>query len=234
MQKLTLIPDEHGQIQLPEGFAFTPGEPLTFHTQSLREEEESYFPLYLETNENCRFTDEQFTEFSVLNDDRYTISRTHTHQIVIEMPTHGNTSEINAKLSGYLFMWNIAHKLGKTYDSSGGFTLPDGAMFAPDAAFVAFVRWNKLTDEQKQGFPQVVPDFVAELMSDSDSLKAAKRKMEEVWMKNGVETGLLIDPKQKKYYVYSEGKEEPQEFSFEVSFSCNTLPHFELDLNLIL
>jgi len=234
MQKLTLIPDEHGQVQLPGGFAFTPGEPLTFHTQGLREEEESYFPLYLETNENCRFTDEQFTEFSVLNDDRYTISRTHTHQIVIEMPTHGPTGKRNAKLTIYLGMWNLTHKLGETFDSSTGFKLPNGAMFAPDAAFVAFVRWNKLTEEQQIKFPEIAPCFVAELMSDSDSLKAAKRKMEEVWMKNGVETGLLIDPKQKKYYVYSEGKEEPQEFSFEVSFSCNTLPHFELDLNLIL
>lgn len=230
MQKLTLIPDEHGQVQLPEGFAFTLGEPLTFHTQSLREEEESYFPLYLETNENCRFTDEQFTEFSILNDDRYTISRTYAH----EMPTHGNTSEINGKLTLYLGMWNLTHKLGKTYDSGGGFTLPDGAMFAPDAAFVAFVRWNRLTDEQKQGFPQVVPDFVAEIMSKSDSLTAAKRKMEEVWMKNGVETGLLIDPRQKKYYVYGAGKGEFEEFSFETLFSCEALPHFELDLNLLL
>jgi hypothetical protein len=37
-----------------------------------------------------------------------------------------------------------------------------------------------------------------------------------------------------KGFKFIPGKEEPQEFSFEVPFSCNTLPHFELDLNLIL
>jgi Uma2 family endonuclease len=71
-------------------------------------------------------------------------------------------------------------------------------------------------------------------MSDSDRLAAAKRKMEEVWMKNGVETGLLIDPKKKVYYVYTQGEENPQEFSFDVLFSCKTLPHFELNLHDIL
>jgi Uma2 family endonuclease len=171
--------------------------------------------------------------FSVCN-DFYQISRTHTHQIVIEMSTHGPTGERNAKLSGYLFMWNLAQKLGKTFDSSTGFELPNGAMFSPDAAFVAFVRWNKLTEAQQTKFPEIAPCFVAELMSDSDRLTAAKRKMEEVWMKNGVETGLLIDPKKKMYYVYTQGEKEPQEFSFDILFSCETLPEFELNLHDIL
>lgn len=230
--KLTITPNEKGEFTLPEGFHFTPGESLTLYTEE--PEEESYFPLYLETNENCRFTDEQFTEFSAINDDRYSISQTHTHQIIIEMPTHGPTGERNAALNGELYIWNKTNKLGKIFDSSTGFTLPDGAMFAPDAAFVAFVRWDKLSEEKKKGFPQIVPDFIAELMSDSDSLTAAKRKMQKVWMKNGVETGLLIGPKKETYYVYAQGEEEPQEFSFDTPFTCDTLPHFELDLNELL
>ena len=229
--KLTLTPDENGQIQLPEDFEFTPGEALTLYTEE--PSEESYFPLYLETNENCHFTDEQFMAFSACN-DFYQISRTHTHQIVIEMSTHGDTSEMNAALTGELYVWNKIHKLGKTYDSNGGFRLADGAMFSPDAAFVAFVRWNKLTEAQQTKFPEIAPCFVAELMSGSDTLAACKRKMEEVWMKNGVETGLLIDPKKKTYYVYTQGEEEPQELSFDTLFSCKTLPHFELNLHDIL
>jgi Uma2 family endonuclease len=231
MQTLTLVPDENGLCQLPEGMEFTPGQPITLYTR--QNEEESYFPLYLETNENCHLTDDQFMEFSACN-DFYQISRTNTHKIVIEMATHGPTSKRNAKLNGELYIWNKMHKLGELFESNGGFILPDGAMYAPDAAFVAFVRWNKLTEAQQVKFPEIVPCFIAELMSASDSLSAAQRKVQEVWMDNGVETGLLIDPERKMYYVYTQGEEEPQAYSFDVLFSCKTLPHFKLNLHDIL
>jgi len=231
MQKITLIPDADGKCKLPESVAFTPGEALTLYTAT--NEDDRYFPLYLETNKNCRFTDEQFMEFSNCN-DFYQISRTNTHQIVIEMATHTNTSERNANLNGELYIWNKRNKLGKIFDSNGGFRLADGAMYAPDASFVAFVRWNKLSEEQQGQFAEIAPCFVAELMSKSDSLLAAQRKMQEVWMDNGVETGLLIDPEKEKYYVYTQGEEAPQEFTFDVLFSCKTLPHFELNLHDIL
>jgi Uma2 family endonuclease len=232
--KFTITPNEKGEFTLPEGFHFNPGEPLTLYTEE--REEESYFPLYLETNENCRFTDEQFTEFSVINDDRYSISRTHTHQIVIEMPTTRKTTRTNAKFATYLGMWNLEHELGEVQESSGGYLLPDGAVYAPDASFVTFTRLDKLTPEQQEEdkFTPLAPDFAAEIMSKSDSLAAAKRKMQEVWMKNGVETGLLIDPKREMYYVYTQGEEEPKAFPFEVLFSCSTLPYFELNLHDIL
>jgi len=193
--KLTLTPDENGQIQLPEDFEFTPGEALMLYTEEPGEE--SYFPIYLETNENCRFTDEQFLAFSEIN-ETFKFSRSAEHQIIIEMGSTPKTSKYNAKLLILLGIWNMAHKLGEIFESNGYFKLPDGAVYAPDAAFVAFVRWNALTEEEQDSIKiPLVPNFIAELMSKTDSLTAAKRKMEEVWMKNGVETGLLIDPKKK-------------------------------------
>ena len=152
------------------------------------------------------------------------------------MSTTRKTTRINAKFGTYLGMWNLEHELGEVQESSGGYLLPDGAVYAPDASFITFTRLDKLTPEQQEEdkFTPLAPDFAAEIMSKSDSLAAAKRKMQDVWMKNGVETGLLIDPKNKMYYVYSQGQEEPQEFSFDVPFSCNTLPHFELSLHKIL
>jgi len=230
--KLTITPNEKGEFTLPEGFHFTPGEPLTLYTEE--PEAESYFPLYLETNENCRFTDEQFLTFSEIN-DTFSITRSSTHQIIIEMSTTPKTGKRNSKLNLYLGMWNLTYKLGEIFDSSTFFLLPDEAIPSPDAAFVAFARWDALTEEEQDSIKvPIVPHFVAELMSKSDSLAAAKRKMQEVWVKNGVETGLLIDPKREMYYVYTQGEEEPQEFSFEVLFSCSTLPNFELNLHDIL
>ena len=232
MQKITLIPDADGKCKLPEGVAFTPGEALTLYTAT--NEEDSYFPLYLETNENCRFTDEQFLAFSQAN-ETFHIFRSSTHQIIIEMGTTLQTSKYNSKLNAFLVFWNMKYKLGEIFDSNGLIRLPDDSIYAPDAAFIAFVRWNALNEEERNSTKvPIVPNFVAELMSKSDSLLAAQRKMQEVWMDNGVETGLLIDPEKEKYYVYAQGEEAPQEFSFDVLFSCKTLPHFELNLYDIL
>ncbi|MEZ4829606.1 MAG: Uma2 family endonuclease [Bacteroidia bacterium] len=66
-----------------------------------------------------------------------------------------------------LGFWNRKEKLGKVFDSSGGFRLPNGAMKAPDAAWVQKERWEKLTREEQKKFPPLCPDFVIELRSES-------------------------------------------------------------------
>ncbi|MEO1256655.1 MAG: hypothetical protein AAFY41_17450 [Bacteroidota bacterium] len=41
-------------------------------------------------------------------------------------------------------------------------------------------RWSTITVDQKKKFPPVTPDFIVEVRSSTDSLKAAKAKMEEL------------------------------------------------------
>ena len=57
-----------------------------------------------------------------------------------------------------------------------------------------------MVKEQKQ-FPPVCPDFVVELRSESDSLSELQEKMEE-YVDNGAELGWLIDPLEKRVYIY--------------------------------
>lgn len=52
----------------------------------------------------------------------------------------------------------------------------------------------------------MVPDFVVELLSSSDSLSKTKRKMES-WARNGVALGWLVNPYEKQVLVYEPGKE---------------------------
>jgi len=226
--KLTLIPDEQGKIQLPEGFQFTPDEALTLYT----EEPEPFpiFPIILKTNENCRFTDEQFLEFSHIN-ETFPIFRSASHEIVIEAMMFTEGGEREASILIEFGIWNKKYKLGRLFGPSSMFKLPDGAMYAPDTSYIAFSRLEKTPVEKKQGVYEVVPEFVLELMSDSDRLPVAKQKMEKVWMKNGVEVGVLIDYKKESYYVYEKGKEEPTKFPFSKPFTHEELlPHFSLDL----
>jgi Uma2 family endonuclease len=61
---------------------------------------------------------------------------------------------------------------------------------------------------QKRKFPRLCPDFIIELMSPSDHLLRAKKKMQQ-WIDNGVLLGWLIDPDHRTVIIYRPGT-DPQ------------------------
>jgi Uma2 family endonuclease len=126
-------------------------------------------------------------------------------------------------------LWNRQTKLGKAFNSSSGFHLPNGANRSPDASWVRQERWNALTREQQKGFAPLCPDFVLELRSESDNMAPLQAKMRE-YMENGARLGWLIDRKNKKVEIYRQGQEvkvldNPSTLSGE-----DVLPGFVLDL----
>ena len=137
----------------------------------------------------------------------------------IEMSKEGNVITMppaGAVASGYLFglignfgTWARKDDTGKGFDSTVLFVLPNGAKRSPDMSWIKWERWHQLTPEQRKSFPPICPDFVVELRSPSDRLKDVKDKMEE-YMKCGAQLGWLIDPQQKKVYVYCPGQPEEE------------------------
>ncbi|MEQ8957903.1 MAG: Uma2 family endonuclease, partial [Coleofasciculus sp. C2-GNP5-27] len=71
----------------------------------------------------------------------------------------------------------------------------------PDLAWVIQERWEALPPEQRTKFPPICPDFVVELMSPSDTLKATQDKMKE-YIENGARLGWLIAPEQRRVEIY--------------------------------
>jgi Uma2 family endonuclease len=102
--------------------------------------------------------------------------------------------------------WTDVDGTGIAFDSSTCFKLPNGADRSPDASWIKLERWNALTDEEKQKFPPICPDFVIELLSPSDSLKTTQEKMGE-YIDNGVRLGILINRKSRQVEIYIPGKE---------------------------
>jgi len=147
-----------------------------------------------------KLSDEDFFEFCQANRE-WRIERTSSGDIIIMAPTGGETGGRNFSLIGEFYFWVKTDGTGKGFDSSTGFILPNGAERSPDLAWVRLSRWNALTDEERETFPPLCPDFVVELRSASDSLTWLKDKMEE-YVENGAELGWLIDPIEKKVYVY--------------------------------
>ena len=181
--------------------------------------------------ESWQLSDEQF--FQLCQDNRdLRLERNPKGDLIIMPPTGGETSNSNAGITAQLWLWNNLHKLGVVFDSSGGFKLPNGADRSPDAAWIPLEKWQALTPQQKERFLPLSPDFVIELMSPSDSLETARKKMQE-YLDNGTRLGWLINRKTREVEIYRQGQAveiltNPESLSGE-----NMLPEFSLNLTLI-
>ena len=173
-------------------------------------------------------THEQFVELAIANRELQ-LERTEAGELIVNPPTGGETGYRNLDIEGQLWFWNRQTRLGKAFNSSTGFHLPNGADRSPDAAWVRQERWDAFTSEQKEGFAPIAPDFVVELRSKTDRIKPLQDKMQE-YMENHVRLGWLIDRKNRKVEIYRQNQEvelleNPATLSGE-----DVLPGFVLDL----
>lgn len=178
--------------------------------------------------ETFKVTHEQFEQLAAANRD-LRLERTATGELIVMPPTGSETGNRNADVEGQLWLWNRRTKLGKVFNSSSGFRLPNGANRSPDASWIKLERWEALIPEEKQGFAPICPDFVVELRSPSDNMEPLRTKMTE-YMDNQARLGWLIDRKNRKVEIYRQGRDvevlvNPISLSGE-----DVLPGFVLDL----
>lgn len=147
-------------------------------------------------------------------------------------PAGGETGNRNAGLTAQLWFWNETTQLGLVFDSSTGFKLPNGADRSPDLAWVKRSRWDALTQEQKEQFIPLCPDFVVELLSPSDSLKTVQAKMGE-YQENGAHLGWLINRKLRQVEIYRLGQPVEVVESPSTLLGEAVLPEFTLRLDTI-
>lgn len=157
-------------------------------------------PLVLHTRPAIDMSPEQFYEFCLINRE-WRIERTAEGDLRIMAPAGGGTGSRNAIITSMLTTWALQDGTGVAFDSSTGFTLPNGATRSPDAAWVQRAHLAVLTAEQKEKFLPLCPDFVIELRSPSDDLGSVQEKMQE-YLDNGMQLGWLIDPSTRQVYVY--------------------------------
>ncbi|MBD2691294.1 Uma2 family endonuclease [Anabaena catenula] len=181
------------------------------------------------TTITLKISHEQFVDLALANRDLQ-LERTATGELIILPPTGSYTGKRNFDIAGQLWLWNRQNKLGKAFNSSTGFHLPNGADRSPDAAWVRQERWDALSLEQQESFAPICPDFVLELRSKTDSLEKLQAKMRE-YIENGASLGWLIDRKNQRVEIYRPGKDvdvldHPVTLSGE-----DVLPGFVLDLS---
>ena len=118
---------------------------------------------------------------------------------ILVSPAGMRHSEVAAKILTVVATFLEKHPIGKVYTENVGISLPNGNVRCPD---VTFVRNEKLPDgKSPEGFGELVPDFVVEVLSPNDSLKEVGRKIGE-FLECGVPLVWLVDPKHETVTAY--------------------------------
>lgn len=134
---------------------------------------------------------------------------------------------------GELGLWNRRCKAGKVLGAHAGYFLPDSSMRVPDVAWIRLDRWNALSMAEKKSFLRLVPDFVVELKSETDSLAELKAKMGK-WTANGVKLAWLISTEQQITYIFKPGEAEASCSFEEILSGGDVLQGFSVKLSDIL
>lgn len=171
---------------------------------------------------------EDFVQLAQINRDLQ-LERTAKGELIVMPPTGSETGNLNLDIAGQIWLWNRQNQLGIAFDSSTGFHLPNGADRSPDASWIRQERWDLLTQEEREIFAPICPDFVLELRSKNDALDKLRAKMIE-YIENGASLGWLIDRKNKTVEIYRQNQ-DVELLNHPVKLSgADILPGFMLDL----
>jgi Uma2 family endonuclease len=128
-------------------------------------------------------------------------------EIIIMPPTMFPSGSHENDLATDLRIWSRKFG-GVSTGASAGFLLPDQSVLSPDAAWISPERWEN--HYQPSGkWILLCPDFVVEIRSGSDNIAPLRAKM-QFYLANAARLGWLIDPQNRRVYIYREGQEEPE------------------------
>jgi Uma2 family endonuclease len=150
-------------------------------------------------------TDEEFLRFSDENKP-FKMEREANGDLLIMTPAGIRTGNKNSRIVRCLDMWADEDGRGLAFDSNTGFTMPDGAVRSPDAAWLSQEKYDTLSPEETERFGRVCPEFVIELVSQSQSSTDLHAKM-QAWIANGAELAWLVDPAQRIVTIYRPNRE---------------------------
>lgn len=145
--------------------------------------------------------------------------------VVVMGPSDIVSSEVGVILSSALRQWVAARKLGRVFDSSGGFILPNSDLTAPDVSYVSRARMPRSV----RYFAEVVPNLVVEIKSQSDRVAKLREKL-TMYLEQGAEVALLVDPDREMVEIYRPDGSSQVLGNGEVMQLPDLLPGWELPI----
>ena len=149
----------------------------------------------------------RFIEFCEANDD-YEMEINEAGELVILPMTGFRGNRQETELNAEMTIFRRANG-GVNVSQSSRFRLDTGAIRGPDAAWITQERYDAATEHERETVFPGAPDFVVEIRSRTDNLAPLQRKM-RLWMDGGARLGWLIDPPNRRVYIYRAGQAEPE------------------------
>jgi Uma2 family endonuclease len=153
-------------------------------------------------------------------------------QIIFMSPTGsiGGARDLDIAIEvGY---WAKQNKTGVAFGPATGFTLPDSSIKSPDVAWIRRDRWEQIPRELRKKFAPICPDFVVEVMSESDTWNEQKDKMRE-YIVNGCQLGWLINPNEQAYMIFTPQNTNPDKQAFGIINGGDVLEGLTIDLRTV-
>ncbi len=121
-------------------------------------------------------------------------------KIIIMSPSDSVSGEIGVRFSILLGTYVYSHNLGRVLDASTGFRMPNGDLLSPDVSFVSRERLK----QSPRTYLSVVPELIVEIKSSRDRMPELEEKV-ALFLSQGVQVGVLIDPDAHFVSVYRSG-----------------------------
>ena len=135
----------------------------------------------------------------------FNLELTNKGELVISPMVNRAGGMAEGQLFGGLFVWNETDDIGgEAYGANANMRFPDGSRIRPDALWLSPAQVAAMPPVSASGAITVCPAFVAEIVSETDTLPPLQRKMEQ-YLANGALLGWLIDPYRRRVYIYRPG-----------------------------
>ena len=148
--------------------------------------------------ESVVLSDELICEIAGLNES-LTFERDEAGRLIVSMGPDFDSDDVGVNIVTQLTIWNV-DRGGRVLLPSTTVHLPRNDLRMPDAGWLSPVTAARARSGERP-YPHVVPDFVVEVRSSTQSLPAQQAKM-AMWMRNGVALGWLVDPQTRTVWVY--------------------------------
>ena len=141
-------------------------------------------------------------------------------------------SFIGIRLGGEFDRYSRRHRLGRVGGTDGGVLIrrsPDNVR-EPDIFFVSAYRLP--LDVRTQGYLEVVPELVVEIVSPSDSDQDVREKI-DIWLNLGVSMALEVRPASRSILVHRPGTPAVTLTADDALDGGDVLPGFTMPLSEI-
>ena len=149
--------------------------------------------------------DEWFEAFAERNSDMAEYEITNRGHLLIREPTGNPGSIYEGEMASDLFGW-ARRNGGVAFPSTSRFILPDGSRFGPNAAWIPEERRREIMLPENRPFPRIVPDFIAEIKSPSNTNAELVNKI-DLFLEHGTKLAWYVDAATRVVIKFRPGRE---------------------------